>query len=63
LERLMERWKVFFDSGILKMEGNRAKLKNPEGMDICNQVLVEMFIWWDELPKEIFDLSNPSNDL
>ena len=45
-------WSDAIDRGLLKQEGTRHKLSNPEGMEISNQVLVQMLRWWDALPED-----------
>ncbi len=36
----------------LKHNGWRFKLSQPKGMELTNQVLVQMLIWWDSLPQD-----------
>ena len=50
LNSLKLRWKDFLDRGLLEILGDRVLLTNPEGMELSNQILVEMMIWWDSLP-------------
>ena len=51
LFHLLVRWKPFIEKGFLINKGKRFKLTNPSGMNISNQILVEMILWWDALPK------------
>ncbi len=52
LTLLKVRWKEFEERGMLQNLGERVFLTNPEGMEISNQVLVEMLLWWDSLPED-----------
>jgi len=47
--KLLEEWERFLESGLLVRKGNRFFLSEPNGMDLSNQVLVSMFMWWDEI--------------
>ncbi|WP_269623327.1 radical SAM family heme chaperone HemW [Prochlorococcus marinus] len=49
LKSLKRYWKKFIDMGLLKQNGTRFKLTDPEGMELSNQILVEMLFWWDSL--------------
>ena len=44
------RLKDFFERGLIKQLGNRVFLTDPNGMEISNQILVQMLLWWDSLP-------------
>ena len=35
--------------GLLVRKGNRFFLSDPKGMELCNQVLVSMFKWWNKI--------------
>jgi len=48
---LLKRWKLAIDKGWIIHAGNRFRLSNPDGMDFSNQVLIEMFVWWESLPE------------
>ena len=50
MNSLKSHWKEFFETGCLKNLGNRIALSDPHGMEISNQILVEMILWWDSLP-------------
>ncbi len=52
LNSLLKKWQYWLDKGYLQRRGWRVFLSNPEGMEISNQVLVEMFLWWDSLPRD-----------
>ena len=47
--KLVEEWEIFLESGILVRKGDRFFLSEPNGMELSNQVLVSMFMWWDEI--------------
>jgi len=47
--KLVEEWERFLESGLLVRKGNRFFLSEPIGMELSNQVLVSMFMWWDEI--------------
>ena len=49
LKKLLEEWKIFFESGLLVREGNRFFLSDPRGMELSNQILIAMFKWWDDI--------------
>ena len=50
LTSLKSRWQKFLDRGLLKNRGQRVFLTNPQGMEMSNQILIEMLSWWDSLP-------------
>ena len=50
-EKLKRRWKKAIDSGLMEQLGQRFFLVNPKGMDMSNQVFVEVILWWESLPK------------
>ncbi|WP_320664028.1 radical SAM family heme chaperone HemW [Prochlorococcus sp. MIT 1223] len=52
LDALDLRWKNFYEKGLIIKNGNRTLLTDPEGMEISNQIIVEMFLWWDSLPND-----------
>ncbi len=49
LNKLKKIWQDSIDRGFLNHCGWRFKLTDPEGMEISNQILVQMLIWWDSL--------------
>ncbi len=55
LPSLEQRWEVALEQGWLKKTGQRYQLTDPYGMNLSNQVLVEMMIWWDSLPPDVVD--------
>ena len=40
------------EQGCLNQNGWRFKLSDPKGMELSNQILVQMFLWWDSLPQD-----------
>ncbi len=48
LTRLLKDWEKFLESGLLIKRGNRFFLSNPKGMELSNQILVSMFLWWEK---------------
>ncbi len=59
LNQLINRWEKFIKEGLIRFRGERFCLSDPEGMDLSNQILVEMILWWDSLPKDAVALPNP----
>ena len=51
-------WKDFLREGKLKKTGGRFLLSD-EGIDISNQILIEMMLWWDSLPDHAVVPANP----
>ena len=49
LNKLLEEWERFLESGLLVRKGDRFFLSDPKGMDLSNQILISMFKWWDEV--------------
>ena len=49
LNQLLDTWKDFRENGILCNEGDRFFLSDPIGMDLSNQVLINMFRWWENI--------------
>ena len=48
--KLLEKyWLFFLREGYLLKRDGRYFLSDPEGMQISNQILVQMFLWWDSL--------------
>ncbi len=52
INSLETRWQDSFERGWLKRQGKRIALSDPEGMEISNQVLLQMVLWWEELPSD-----------
>ncbi len=52
LNQLLIRWDDFIKGGLVKNYGERICLSDPEGMNLSNQILVEMILWWESLPKD-----------
>ena len=49
LNKLLEEWEQFLETGILINKGERFFLSDPRGMELSNQVLISMFKWWDKI--------------
>ncbi len=46
---LLTSWQKYRDSNLLLNEGDRFFLSDPEGMELSNQIIIDMFNWWDEV--------------
>ena len=46
---LLTSWQKYRDSDLLLNEGDRFFLSDPEGMELSNQIIIDMFNWWDEI--------------
>jgi oxygen-independent coproporphyrinogen-3 oxidase len=49
LKLLEKYWQTFIEEGYVLKENGRYFLSNPKGMQISNQILIQMFLWWDSL--------------
>ncbi len=49
LKLLDKYWSVFLKKGHLIKNNGRYFLSNPKGMQISNQILIQMFSWWDSI--------------
>jgi oxygen-independent coproporphyrinogen-3 oxidase len=58
LPSLQLRWQAAVDRGWLRLQGRRWQLIDPQGMDISNQVLVELLLWWQSLPADAIASAN-----
>ena len=47
LMKLLKFWDKYKKSGVLLNEGDRYFLSDSSGMDLSNQILIDMFRWWD----------------
>ena len=54
LQQLKMRWEYPLKMGYLKQKGYRFYLSDPDGMEISNQIIVEMILWWDSLNNSSF---------
>jgi putative oxygen-independent coproporphyrinogen III oxidase len=45
---LLRRWQPFVEQGLLRREGPRWRLSDPEGLALSNAVLRELLEWWEE---------------
>ncbi len=50
LKSLEVFWSEPFKRGWLKRYGSRVKLSDPLGMEISNQVFINVILWWESLP-------------
>ncbi len=57
LSRLLFFWKDAIERGWLTRQGWRLQLSDPLGMEISNQVLVQMMLWWESLPDNAVAVS------
>jgi len=46
---LIKTWDKYIDGGLLKNEGDRFFLSDPKGMELSNQILIDMFNWWEKI--------------
>ena len=49
LKLLEKYWLTFLKQGYILRKNGRYFLSNPKGMQISNQILIQMFLWWDSL--------------
>ena len=49
LKLLEKYWLNYLEDGSLLRKNGRYFLSDPRGMQISNQVLIQMFLWWDSL--------------
>ncbi len=49
LELLDKYWVNYLNEGSLLKNNGRYFLSDPRGMQISNQILIQMFLWWDSL--------------
>ena len=47
--KLIKTWKKYIDGGLLEKEGDRLFLSDPKGMELSNQILIDMFNWWEKI--------------
>ena len=52
LNLLIHSWEDSINNGLLSNAGMRFYLNDPEGMELSNRVLIEMFHWWENLPAQ-----------
>ena len=57
LKLLIDYWANCIDRGLLINNNMRVYLSDPEGMEISNSVLIEMFRWWESLPEDALNVS------
>ena len=49
LKLLDKYWLNFLKEGYILRKNGRYFLSDPKGMQISNQILIQMFLWWDSL--------------
>ena len=49
---LKRRWQPYLERGLLRREGGRWRLSDPEGLALSNAVLREWLAWWEEQVAE-----------
>ena len=49
LKLLEKYWSEFLREGYLFKSNGRFFLSNPKGLQISNQILIQMFLWWESL--------------
>ena len=49
LKLLEKYWQNYLIEGYVLKKNGRYFLSDPKGMQISNQILIQMFLWWDEL--------------
>ena len=47
LIKLIKIWDKYIKSGLLENEGDRFYLSDPKGMELSNQIIIDMFNWWE----------------
>ena len=48
--KLLEKyWRNFLKEGYVLKQNGRYFLSNPKGLQISNQILIQMFLWWDHI--------------
>ena len=49
MSKLLTSWQKYRDSDLLLNEGDRFFLSDPKGMELSNQIIIDMFNWWDQI--------------
>ena len=52
LKSLEKFWLNSINEGSLLKNNGRFFLSDPKGMQISNQILIQMFLWWDSLDRD-----------
>ncbi|WP_269606662.1 radical SAM family heme chaperone HemW [Prochlorococcus marinus] len=52
LKLLEEYWLNYLKEGSILRNNGRYFLSDPKGMQISNQILIQMFLWWDSLNQD-----------
>jgi putative oxygen-independent coproporphyrinogen III oxidase len=53
------RWSEAEAQGLIESCGRRWRLRDPEGLALSNQVLVEVVRWWETLPAAVVQSPSP----
>ena len=61
IKLLENKWQESINEGLLIKDGRRWKLTDPKGIELCNQVLLPMMIWWSSLKEDSVHL--PKNEV
>ena len=57
IKSLISKWLPSIQNGLLIQNGFRFYLTDPEGMNLSNEVLVQMMLWWESLPNDAVEPS------
>ena len=49
MSKLLTSWQKYRDYDLLLNEGDRFFLSDPKGMELSNQIIIDMFNWWDQI--------------
>jgi len=49
MSKLLKIWQKYRDYDLLLNEGDRFFLSDPKGMELSNQIIIDMFNWWDQI--------------
>ena len=49
MSKLLKSWQKYRDYKLLLNEGDRFFLSDPKGMELSNQIIIDMFNWWDKI--------------
>ena len=52
LKSLEKFWLNYINEGFLLRHNGRYFFSDPKGMQISNQILIQMFLWWDSLDRD-----------
>ena len=49
MSKLLKSWEKYREYELLLNEGDRFFLSDPKGMELSNQIIIDMFNWWDQI--------------